>query len=179
MEWSQIVQQHGPMVWRTVYRLVNNEADAADCFQRTFMSALELSRRESIGNWRPLLKRIATARALDRLRQRGRNANRQAMLPETDTIDARAVDPGEAAEANEFAEHLRQALVDLDARLGQVFCLACLEGLSYQEIADQIGITTNHVGVLLNRARVSLRKQLETYRPPGSPSAIDRGMNEP
>src|SRR5262249_50765402 len=29
-DWSQVVQQHGPMVWRTAHRLLNNEADAAD-----------------------------------------------------------------------------------------------------------------------------------------------------
>ena len=38
-DWSQIVQEHGPLVWRTAYRLLNHEADAADCFQRTFVSA--------------------------------------------------------------------------------------------------------------------------------------------
>lgn len=27
-DWSQLVQQHGQMVWKTVFRLVNHEADA-------------------------------------------------------------------------------------------------------------------------------------------------------
>ena len=31
-DWSQIVQQHGPLVWTTVYRLLRHDADAADCF---------------------------------------------------------------------------------------------------------------------------------------------------
>ena len=62
-------------------------------------------------------------------------------------------------------EHLREVLADLDARQAQVFCLACLDGLSYQEIAEQLGVTVNHVGVLLNRARATLRERLRAHGP--------------
>ena len=44
IDWPHIVQEHGPIVWNTVSRLLDNEADAADCFQDTFVSALNLSR---------------------------------------------------------------------------------------------------------------------------------------
>lgn len=164
-DWSQVVQEHGPLVWRTAHRLLGNEADAADCFQRTFVSALELARKEAIRNWPPLLKRLATVRALECLRQRRRVAIRRAALPEGGSADARAVDPLLAAQASELAEHLRKALADLDDRQAQAFCLACLEGLSYQEVAEQVGVTVNHVGVLLNRARAKLRERLQSHRP--------------
>ena len=52
VDWSQIVEQHGPLVWTTVYRLLRHDADAADCFQRTFLSALLLSRTQTIRNLR-------------------------------------------------------------------------------------------------------------------------------
>jgi len=52
-----------------------------------------------------------------------------------------------------------------DARQAQVFCLACLEGLSYREIAAALGLRINHVGVLLNRARSRLREQLRAFDP--------------
>jgi RNA polymerase sigma-70 factor (ECF subfamily) len=164
-DWSQIVQQHGPMVWRTAYRLLNNEADAADCFQRTFKGALELSGVEVVRNWPALLKRLATARALDRLRQRYQEAKRWTALPESDCADVRARSPLEAAEAGELAEHLRIALAELDPRQGQVFCLSCLEGFHYDEIALQLGVSVNHVGVLLNRARTRLRERLQAHAP--------------
>jgi RNA polymerase sigma-70 factor (ECF subfamily) len=145
--------------------LLRHEADAADCFQRTFVSALELSRSDSILNWAALLKRVATARAIECLRQRRRAADRLTTLPDHGSADNRAVQPIEMAEASELAEHLRQALADLDDQPAQVFCLACLEGSSYQEIAEQLGVTVNHVGVLLNRARASLRQRLRAYGP--------------
>jgi hypothetical protein len=40
-DWQEIVRQNGPMVWRIVYRLLNQDADSRDCFQQTFLSAVE------------------------------------------------------------------------------------------------------------------------------------------
>jgi RNA polymerase sigma-70 factor (ECF subfamily) len=164
-DWPQIVELHGRMVWQTAWRLLNHEADVADCFQRTFVSALELSRREPIANWRPLLKRLATARALDLLRQRSRRSTRQAPLAEEGTVDSKATDPLQAAQNSELLDHLRESLAELDSRQSQVFCLACLESLSYDEIAAELGVTVNHVGVLLNRAKANLRERLSAHGP--------------
>jgi RNA polymerase sigma-70 factor (ECF subfamily) len=164
-DWSQIVQQHGPLVWTTVYRLLRHDADAADCFQRTFLSALELSRTQTIRNWPGLLQRLGTARALELLRQRLRQARRLRHLEEEVTPSANTLEPDQAAAVSELSDHLRQALAQLDERQAQVFCLACLEDCSYAEIADQLGITVNHVGVLLNRARICLRERLRSHEP--------------
>ena len=79
-DWDAIVAEHGPLVWRTVYRLVGNHADASDCFQETFLSAISAARRERVENWGGFLQRIATARALDRLRRRVRQSGRDGRL---------------------------------------------------------------------------------------------------
>ena len=163
-DWAQVVQEYGPVVWRTAYRLLNNEPDAADCFQRTFVAAMELARTEvTIRNWPAFLNRLATLRALEFLRLKRRDAGRQTSFPVDGRVDAKAVDPIQAAEAGELVEHLREALAKLDSRQGQVFCLACLENLSYQEIAEQLEMTVNHVGVLLIRARASLQVLLQAH----------------
>jgi RNA polymerase sigma-70 factor (ECF subfamily) len=167
-DWTAIVQQHGPLIWRTVYRLLGNEADAADSFQRTLVSAFTLSQREPIGNWPALLRSLAIARALECLRQRQRDASRLTHYVDA-CVDRRNPVPDRAAEAAELAEHLRYALAELDARQAQVFCLACLEDQSYQQIADEFGITVNHVGVLLNRARANLRQLLQAHEPAPAP----------
>jgi RNA polymerase sigma-70 factor (ECF subfamily) len=173
-DWSQIVGQHGPIVWKTVYRLLDHEADAADCFQNAFVSALELSRKEAVRNWPGLLRRLATARALERLRQRYRESGRLSTLADRSTVDTKAVEPGRAAQASELAEDLRAALAELDTRQAEVFCLACLEGLSYRQIAGQLGVTVNHVGVLLSRGRSSLRERLRAHGPPATAERLDQ-----
>jgi RNA polymerase sigma-70 factor, ECF subfamily len=177
-DWSQIVREHGPAVWRTAYRLLNHDSDAADCFQRAFVSALAVANKQPIHNWPALLKRLAVARALERLRQRRREANRRETLPEGGGADASAADPVQAAEAGELAEHLTEALAELDARQSEVFCLSCLEGLSYAQIAEQVGVTLNHVGVLLNRARTHLRELLQAHSPTAQNISERKGGHE-
>jgi DNA-directed RNA polymerase specialized sigma24 family protein len=44
-----------------------------------------------------------------------------------------------------------------------VFWLSCVEGLAHPQIALQMNITTNEVGVLLHRARSRLGALLGTH----------------
>src|SRR5215210_496251 len=75
-DWEGIVERDGPAVWRTVYRLLGRRADAEDCFPETFLAALELWRRQPVRHPHAMLQRLATARAVDRLRRRYREAGR-------------------------------------------------------------------------------------------------------
>lgn len=164
-DWSWIVQEYGTAVWRTVRRLVGNEADAADCFQNVFLSALEVARKERVDNWPALLQTLATARSLECMRRRYRKLGRMTGPLEADPTDLRGDSPSDVAAGRELAEELRKALAEIDDRQADVFCLSCLEGRSYRDIAEQLGVTVNHVGVLLNRARSSLRERLKAYAP--------------
>ena len=157
MDWQRIVTEHGPAVWRTAYRLLRNNADADDCMQEAFLSAVEISRREPVRNWGALLTRITTARAVDRLRRRLREAARRddpadvAAVPETGpSPDARAQDA-------ELAARLLMGISRLPSRQAEAFFLRFLSDLAYDEIADELGIEANHVGVLLHRARSKLQ----------------------
>ena len=70
-DWQSIVNDHGPLVRQTAYRLVGNEADAADCFQETFLAALEISRRQQVRNLCGLLLCLATTPTIVRFAKRG------------------------------------------------------------------------------------------------------------
>src|SRR5437588_8470688 len=156
-DWSATVREFGPLVWRTAYRLLGNHADAADCFQRAFVSAVEVAAAGRVRNWPGLLRRLATARALEQLRQRRRAADRFAPLGDAPPPDPAAADPFDLAAAGELADRLRAALAALAPTQAEVFCLVCLDDLSYRDAADHLGITANHAGVLLTRARAALR----------------------
>jgi RNA polymerase sigma-70 factor (ECF subfamily) len=166
-DWPQIITEYGPLVWRTAQRLLRHEADAADCFQRTFISAVEVCERETVRNWPGLLCRLATARALEQLRQRSIERERFAVSKNGSQVDAavdhRSTIPELAAQADELAETLRKSLSKIEPRQAEVFCHVCLDEFSYAETAEQLGITPNHVGVLLNRAKAALREQLESF----------------
>lgn len=173
-DWSDIVHRHTALVWTTAYRLLNNEADAADCFQDTFVSALELSRKETIRNWGGALKSMAVRRALDRLRGRCQESSRFEAFPPAPPVDGKAKEPADAAQSIELAEGLRRALSDIDPTQAQVFSLICLFDFSYAEAAEALNVTANHVGVLLNRAKAALRQRLAVFSP-ARPDALGRG----
>ena len=162
-DWQSIVEKHGKLVWQIAYRLLNNDADAADCFQETFVSAFGFSQRRRVRNFRALLARLATIRAIDLLRKRIRNTQLQL---NTDVPDTNA-GPSQQAQGHELANRLRKALVQLPSSQAQIFCLRHLNDFSYRQIAKELGIKINTVGVELHRARLKLRRLLQ-----------DAGVNE-
>lgn len=161
VDWDELVRREGPTIWRTIYRLVHNQADADECLQETFVAAVRLSHHQSVGNWQALLKRLAVARAVDCIRQRLRRTSRE------DTTDIASVAaptraPYERAEAAELAGALRWALAQVPARSAEIFCLHELEGWSYQEIGDHFSMSSSAVGVQLHRLRRKLQKLLSS-----------------
>jgi len=158
-DWQVIVREHGPAVWQSCYRLLGNEADAADCFQETFMCVLEVSRCQEVRSFRSLLVKVATSRSINRLRRRLRES--ECRSNGWQGVACSNPGPSEQAERRELVWRLRRALGKLGGQEAEVFCLRYFNGLSYREIAKEAGIGTSTVGVLLHRARAKLRAMLE------------------
>jgi len=158
VNWPAIVEQHGPYVWRTAFRLLSDREEASDCYQETFLKAVEYSRQKEISNWPGLLKRIATSRALDRLRRRYRN--RDEPLENGEVVLAREPAPDEPMQHEEWMERFRQVLAELPERQADVFWLSEVEILQHREIADSFDATTQEVAMWLHRAKQKLRRLL-------------------
>ena len=158
--WQRIAEEHASAVWQTAYRLLHNQADAADCFQEAFLAAFEFSQRQHVHNIRGLLLRLATTRAIDQLRRRIREGLRES---DDDNMQVASARPGPDAEAEnlELAERLRAAIGQLPSQEAKVFCLRHFSDMSYREIAKELQITTSAAGVLLHRAKARLRDTLK------------------
>jgi RNA polymerase sigma-70 factor, ECF subfamily len=155
-DWQEILSRDGPAAWQTAFRLLGNRADADECFQEACLAALEVSRREEVRNWRGLLQRLATARAVDRLRMR-RRRKLSGAISDWDEMRDGSPSPLQHAEEAELADRLRTVLGQLPPRQAEAFCLHCVEEWSYQEIARHLAVSIDAVGVLLHRARKRLR----------------------
>ena len=165
IDWEAIVREHRPAVWRTVHRLLGNRADADECFQETFAAAVEWTRanRDPVKNWGALLVTLATARAVDRLRRRVARSGREISAGElTDQLPDRHLHEGPDARAEqaEMSARLRACLAHLPPKQADAFCLHCLEGWTYREVADHLETTVDDVGVCLHRARAALKQRL-------------------
>lgn len=162
-DWPTIVRDCGPLVWQTAYRLLGNHADAADCFQETFLAALEVSRRQHVRSISGLLVRLATMRAVDGLRRKDRRerylTGRRGRQDADDTAD-----PSGDAQTREVVGRLREAIAQLPPQEANVFCLRYLNDMSYRQIARELNMKINAVGVALHRARARLREALGAVR---------------
>ncbi|WP_231746155.1 RNA polymerase sigma factor [Rosistilla oblonga] len=141
-------------VFRLMVRMVGPQ-DADDLTQQTFVRAFtrlaQFSGQSKFETW---LYRLATNEALQHLRREKHRRTKQLIVEPTMLAT-------DHVEQDERIAMLRQALDQLDPELRAIFTLKEESGLSYQEIAQALGIPEGTVGSRLNRARRELRKLLE------------------
>jgi RNA polymerase sigma-70 factor (ECF subfamily) len=160
VSWEAILRAHGPMAFDTAWRLLGNSADADDAVQEAFLDAFELYAKQPVDNWGGLLRRLATRRAIDRLRGR-----RATIAIENEPAAARADEPESAAIEAELAGRLRRAVGGLPDREATVFSLRYFGEMSNPMIAETLGITLDAVGMALHKARVKLKESLNLEIP--------------
>ncbi len=150
-DWDRMVREHGPVVFGTAWRILGHVADTEDVVQEVFLQAYRMRSAQPVRHWPGLLRRLATCRALDRLRQRKPSVSLDdlALVCSRDGPEATAI-------GRELAERLRQSLSELPEREGAVFCLRYFDDLSYQQIADTLDINRGAVASALHKARVRL-----------------------
>jgi RNA polymerase sigma-70 factor, ECF subfamily len=170
-DWPQIHERHGPLVWKTVYRILRDHTEALDCFQEVFAEVLERSSSRSVRAWPAFLRWLAVRRALDRLRKRRADAKQVALDGDVATLPAASPGPEALAEWSELLERVRDELVRLPGQQAEAFWLQCVEGMSQAEIGQHLGVNANAVGVLVHRARQRLRQSLAGL----NPAKQDRG----
>jgi RNA polymerase sigma-70 factor (ECF subfamily) len=154
-DWDRIVREHGPMVFATAWRILGHAADSEDVVQEVFLQVHQLQQAGPVRYWVGLLRRLATCRALDRLRQR-----RHAVSLDNLPLACSGPSPEAALMEKELAERLRGAIAQLPQREGAVFCMRYFEDLSYQQIAEALRIRSGAVAAALHKARAKLEAYL-------------------
>jgi len=113
----------------------------------------------------PWINKIGSNYCIDLLRTRTRQ---NAVFSEEVVSEDRLEDPvetGVAALISAFeAEEVARAVQALPEKFRVPLVLTYYAEASYEDIANTLGITPNHVGVLLVRAKRQLREQLASLR---------------
>lgn len=166
--------QHIDALYRTALRMTRNPQDAEDLVQETYFRAFRAAHQFQPGtNLRAWLFKILTNSFINQYRKRARN-------PQSTSLDDveefylyhHLVDSGvqpespnpEATVIDQFAEaDVIHALEQLPVDFRQVVLLADVEGFSYKEIADIVGIPVGTVMSRLHRGRRRLQKELWDY----------------
>jgi RNA polymerase sigma factor (sigma-70 family) len=152
---ERIYRRYAGDVYRYALAVLRNAADAEDVTQTTFMNAYRAyaagERPRQPQNWL-----IAIAHNV--CRQRFRQSQRR---PQEVAFDDNVGDPLEDDDRGPTAEDLRRALSHLAFNQRAALVMRELEGRSYSEIAEILGLTVAAVETLLFRARRALREQRE------------------
>jgi RNA polymerase sigma factor (sigma-70 family) len=138
------------------YRLTGNDADAQDLVQEVLLRVrrgLETYRPGSLEGW---LSRITTNAVLDEVRRRRRRPT-VALPDDPDRALAGGEDADAALAAMKLPDDVQDALRALPDDFRAAVVLCDVVGLTYEEIAEQLGIPVGTVRSRIHRGRATLR----------------------
>lgn len=138
---------HVGLVISAAGRVTGNIADAEDIAQDIAEKLLR-SPPDAVRSWPALLKTMAVNAAVDKVRRR----RDWSELPEPDAVPTPEAELLDA----QRALALRAALAALPDRDGVLFSLHYFADLSQVEIAEQLDMSANAVGVAIHRLRKRL-----------------------
>lgn len=144
----------------TLYFLLGNFDDARDALQDTFLKCWRHQEQlDEVRNLRAWIFRIALNTGRD-LRQAAWRRKRQPLADGEAMIEDRRDSPSAQAAHSEQMERVRGALRDLRSEEREVFLLRQNGDMTYEEIADALGIPTGTVKTRMRRALCRLRQAL-------------------
>jgi RNA polymerase sigma-70 factor (ECF subfamily) len=164
---GELVRRWERRIFALAYGILGREEDARDATQETFVAAfrnLGAFRGEAkVSSW---LHRIAVNQCITR--------QRRARVRGETSLDAQVedggvqfatddVNPAQGAEGRERTAAVRRAVNALPPELRSVIVMKEFENLTFQEIADALGVPLSTVKSRLYTALKQLRLRLEKY----------------
>jgi RNA polymerase sigma factor (sigma-70 family) len=157
-----LYENYGQRVFTFCYSRLRNREEAQDAAQTTFIYVLRSLQRGVVPEFElAWLLKIAFNVCRGTRRSTGRHA---AVTQEIEDIDELAAPPADGYEGSERLVALRDGLAHLPERQRRGILLREWQGLSYAEIAEELGLSLGAVETLLFRARRNLASRLQHVR---------------
>jgi RNA polymerase sigma-70 factor, ECF subfamily len=162
--WGHLYREYAPAIFRFCRRALPTREDAEDATTEIFMKV-----REKLGQYdatRPFsawLYKVAANHCWDILRRR--RIRQDLETGEIENLPLEHPDPGQLERLLEASssQQVRSALGKLPARARMALVLRYYSEMSYDDIAEALGVRRAFVGVLLLRARHHLRDLLTEH----------------
>ncbi|MDI6705661.1 MAG: sigma-70 family RNA polymerase sigma factor [Bacillota bacterium] len=165
---EELVLMYQKQIYNLGYRMMGNEEDACDIAQEAFLRAYKsigkFNLKSRFGTW---IYRIAMNLCIDELRKR-KKAKLYPIVHNDNPEDKQyklvsdAGDlPEELVEKKETRLKVQQAINRLPEDHRTMIVLRDIQGRSYQEIADIMGLNLGTVKSRISRARYNLKEEIE------------------
>jgi len=168
---SDLVVKYERKIYRLAKHITQNDEDAEDVLQETFLKAYEhLGEFQGNSKFYTWIVRIAVNESLMKLRKR--KSDRTVSMDESiDTGEETVVreiavwedDPEKQYSRDEIRAILDEAVDSLKPSFRTVFLLRDVEELSTEETAETLGLSIPAVKSRLLRARLQLREKLTRF----------------
>ena len=168
--YKMLYEGYNRQIYNIALGFLPNQEDAEDIVQEVlieiYRAAPAFRGDAKLSTW---VYRITVNKSLELIRKRKRK-KRFAFL--TSLAPGEGVDakdnvkmnhPGLKLENKERAEVLYQAIESLSENQKIAFTLSQIDGMSYQEIQDTMGLSKSSVESLIFRARTNLKKKLKKF----------------
>jgi len=161
--WGTLYREYAPAIFRFCRRALPTREDAEDATMEIFGVKLQ----KSLGQYDPTrsftawLYRVAANYCWDILRRRKIRQDKE--TEDVENVPLEHPDPSALDRMIEqrTGEEVRRALAKMGARARMALVMRYYSDMSYDEIADALGVRRQFVGVVLLRARHELRQALE------------------
>src|SRR5437773_1325134 len=165
---NSLIERHSKKLFHYLIRQLQNEQDAEDLAQETFVRVYRhRGRFDPAQKFTTWLYTIATNLSRDHLRWRSRHPQVSMDSKDTETettlenhLPSEAASPDAQLQQSETAEGVRRAIAALPEDLRTALILSEYESLSHSEIAAILNCTSKAVETRLYRARKILRERL-------------------
>lgn len=161
-----LVDQHSRYIYALAHRMTGSPQDAEDVVQEAWLKAhKQLRRFEARADFRTWLHRITVNCSIDliRARRHREDAHDPADL-ETGPLSERGADPQPTPErmtaSVQISERVQQALGLLTALERAAFTLRHVEGMSIEEVGEQLGLKSSATKHSVFRAVKKMRHAL-------------------
>lgn len=147
-------------LFRFSYNIVNDEVEAEDVVQEVFIKLWkQRDNMDQINNVEAWCMRVTRNLSIDKIRSKH---HRTEGFQEGFDMKDDAPSPYQETAGSDLFSKIKNLMQRLPEKQRMVMELRDIEGFSYQEVADALEISLDQVKVNIYRARLAMRKELET-----------------
>lgn len=151
-----LVRRHQTPIYRLALRMLGSHSDAQDVAQEAFIQAWRsLARFRGDSSFSTWMHRIAVNRGLNHIA--ARRSDRE-LSPELTDV---RTDPAEIVERSAQLAILTREILALSPDQRAALVLRELQGLSYEEVAQTLGVSLAAVKGRIHRARLALAEAMD------------------